>query len=64
MLRFSRDVFAAPLLRVLHQDTEEGAEGDGECVEDNDGDTWYVSNAVRRGVLGADDTIIMSAPPL
>ena len=56
-------MFAAPLLRVLQQDTEEGAEGDGTCVEDNDGDTWYVSNAVRRGVLGADDTIIMSAPP-
>ena len=62
-MRFSRDMFAAPLLRVLQQDTEEGAEGDGKCVEDYDGDTWHVSNAVRRGLLGADDTLIMSAPP-
>ena len=62
-MRFPRDVFAAPLLRPLWQDMEEGAEGGGTCVEDNDGDTWHVSNAVRRGLLGADDTIIMSAPP-
>ena len=63
VLRFSRDVFAAPLLRSLRQDMEEGSEGGGECVEDNTGDTWCVSNAVRRGLLGAEDTIIMSAPP-
>ena len=63
VLRFSWDVFAALLLRPLRQDMEEGAEERGEYVEDNNGDTWYVSNAVRRGVLGADDTIIMSAPP-
>ena len=61
--RFLQDVFVAPLLCPLRQDTEEGAEGDGTCVEDNDGDTWHVSNAVRRGLLGADDTLIMSAPP-
>ena len=60
---FSRDVFAASLLYPLRQDTEEGAGGDGECVEENDGDTWHVSNAVQRGLLGAEDTIIMSAPP-
>ena len=36
---FSQDVFAAPLLCPLRQDMEEGTEGDGECVEDNDGDT-------------------------
>ena len=35
----------------------------GEYVEDNTDDTWRVSNAVRRGLLGTDDTIIMSAPP-
>ena len=60
---FLQDVFAAPLLCPLRQDMEEGAEGDGECVEDNTGNTWYVSNTVRHGLLGADDTIIMSAPP-
>ena len=63
MLRFSRDVFAAPLLRPLRQDMEEGSEGGGKCVEDNNGDTWHVSNAVQRGLLGAEDTIIMLAPP-
>ena len=62
MLRFSWDVFAAPLLRPLWQDMEEGSEGGGECVEDNNGDIWHVSNAVRRGLLGTEDTIIMSAP--
>ena len=62
MLRFLRDVFAAPLLRVLRQDTEEDAEGDGEYVEDNGGNTWHISNAVRRGLLGADNTTIMLAP--
>ena len=63
VLRFSRDVFAAPLLRPLWQDMEESLEGGGECVEDNNGDTWHASSAVRRGLLGAEDTIIMSAPP-
>ena len=63
MLRFSQDVFAAPLLRPLRQDMEEGAEEGGKCMEDNDGDTWHASNTVRRGLLGADNTIIMSAPP-
>ena len=33
----------------------------GECVEDNDRDVWHVSNAVRHGLLGAEDTIIMLA---
>ena len=33
-LGFSQDVFAAPLLCPLRQDMEEGAEGDGECVEE------------------------------
>ena len=63
VLRFSQYVFVAPLLRPLWQDMEEGAERGGECLEDNDGDTWHVSNAVRRGLLGMDDTIIMSVPP-
>ena len=63
MLLFSRDVFAAPLLRPLWQDMEESLEGGGECVEDNTGDIWHVSIKVRRGLLGWDDTIIMSAPP-
>ena len=62
-MRFSWDVFAAPLLRPLQQDMEEVMEGDGECVEDNNGNTWHASSAVRRGMLGADDTIIISAPP-
>ena len=39
MLRFSRDVFAETLLRPLGQDTEEGTEGGGECVEENDSNT-------------------------
>ena len=43
---------------------KEDAEGVGECVEDNDDNTWHVSNAVRRGLLGTDDTIVMSALPL
>ena len=60
---FSQDVFAAPLLCPLRQDMEEDAEGDGKRVEDNDGDTEYVSNTVRHDLLGAGDTIIMSAPP-
>ena len=36
---FSQDVFTAPLLCPLRQGMEEGTEGDGECVEDNDSDT-------------------------
>ena len=42
---------------------KEGVGGGGKCVEDNDNDTWHVSNAARRGLLGAGDTIIMSALP-
>ena len=43
---FLQDVFAARLLCPLRQDMEEDAEGDGKRVEDNDGDTKYVSNTV------------------
>jgi len=63
VLRFSRDVFAAPLIHPLRQNMKEGVEGGGECVEDYDDDTWHVSNAVRRGLLGVDNTIIMSGLP-